>query len=258
MKTKQIVLISVVTSALIFGFAADAADSKYNPRNLTTTLPEKVQPKKRAVSSVPAKKTLSTQQREERLKHARELLGKYYKKSTVKVGENIPKINSMVYRWTKERLPAKFRKQHQKIAQTIIDESLKYKFDPIFLMSVIQGESSFRVDMIGGVGEIGLMQIRPTTGEWIAGIYNMKWKGEKSLFDPITNIKLGAAFLSYLRDRFDDHAQLYLAAYNMGQTNVNNALAKKIWPKDYPQHVMKHYVEFYASAAQNKRVTLAD
>lgn len=222
--TKKIAVVSFLTGILVFGVAADA-------------------------------KSLSTQQREERLKHARELLGKHYKKSTAKVGERIPKINSMVYRWTKQRLPGKFKPKHRMLAQAIIDESLKYGFDPIFLMSVIQGESSFRPDMVGGVGEIGLMQIRPETGKWIAEKMNLNWKGTQSLYDPVTNVKIGAAFLSFLRDRFNSHAQLYLAAYNMGQSNVDNALERDIWPKDYPQHVMKHYIEFYAAAALNQKVT---
>lgn len=221
---KKIVLTGLFTGLLVFGAAADA-------------------------------KTLSSQQRVERLKHARELLGKHYRKSTAKVGEKIPKINSLVYRWTKERLPKKHKAKHKVLAQAIIDESLKYGFDPIFLMSVIQGESSFRPDMIGGVGEIGLMQIRPETAKWITGKFDVKYKGEKSLHDPVTNVRIGALFLSFLRDRFDSHAQLYLAAYNMGQTNVDRALEKEIWPKDYPQHVMKHYIEFYAAAAQNQKIT---
>lgn len=225
--SKKILIAGFFTGLLVFGAAADATE----------------------------KKTLSSQQREERLKHARELLGKHYRKSTAKVGEKIPKINSLVYRWTRQRLPKSHKAKSKVLAQAIIDESLKYGFDPIFLMSVIQGESSFRPNMIGGVGEIGLMQIRPETGKWIAEKFDMKWKGTQSLHDPVTNVRIGAAFLSFLRDRFDSHAQLYLAAYNMGQSNVDRLLAKEIWPKDYPQHVMKHYIEFYASVAQNQRVS---
>jgi soluble lytic murein transglycosylase len=100
--------------------------------------------------------------------------------------------------------------------------------------------------MRGKLDEIGLMQIRPATGEWIAKMNNIPWKGKRTLLDPIANIKIGTAFLHHLRGKFDSHAQLYLAAYNMGARNVNEALAEKIWPKDYPVHVMKFYVEFYS------------
>lgn len=196
---------------------------------------------------------LSDKQRKIRIKHAHELLGRYYKKSSVNVGESIPKINSTIYHWTRDHLPNKYREQSGKIAQTIIDESTKHGFDPVFLMSVIEGESSWRPDKVGGVGEIGLMQLRPSTGKWIAKRSGLKWKGDKSLYDPCQNIKIGAAYLSYLRDRFDDHARLYLAAYNMGQSNVDEALDKKIWPKDYPIHVMKRYVAFYETVGANGR-----
>lgn len=204
-----------------------------------------------AFSAVPKKPRLSTVQRQTRIKHARELFGKRYSKSIAATGEGVPKINGQIYRWTKEKLPKKFRSHYQKVAQTIIDESLKYEFDPVFLMSVIEGESSFRPDKVGGVGEIGLMQIRPTTAEWIAKREGLKWEGDKSLYDPSTNIRIGALYLSYLRDHFDSHARLYLAAYNMGQTNVANALDKNIWPKDYPIHVMKRYVQYYENMSES-------
>jgi soluble lytic murein transglycosylase-like protein len=190
---------------------------------------------------------LSDKQRKVRIKHAHELLGRYYKKSSVNVGETIPKINSAVYRWTKDHLPEKYKDQSGRIAQTIIDESLKRKFDPVFLMSVIEGESSWRPEKVGAVGEVGLMQLRPGTGKWMASRAGVKWGGRETLFDPCLNIKIGATYLNFLRDRFDDHARLYLAAYNMGQSNVDSALERKIWPKDYPIHIMKKYIGFYES-----------
>lgn len=202
------------------------------------------------VTKVKQKKTVrkpaSVLQREIRLAHAQELLGKHYRSSVVRSGEKVKIINSRIYEWTKERLPKSFRKKHKLIAQAIIDESQRYGFDPVFLMSVIQGESSFNPAMRGKLDEIGLMQIRPATGEWIAGMNGIRWKGEGTLYDPVQNIRIGAAFLNYLRSKFDAHAQLYLAAYNMGPRNVNQALEQNVWPKDYPQHVMKLYVEFYS------------
>lgn len=200
----------------------------------------------KAIKDKSRRKPAGVIQRETRLEHARELLGKHYSKSKVRSGEKVKKINARIYDWTKERLPRKYKRKHKTLAQTIIDESQKYGFDPVFVLSVIQGESSFNPSMRGKLDEIGLMQIRPGTGEWIARMYKLPWKGEKTLLDPVQNVRLGMAFLDYLRDKFDSHAQLYLAAYNMGPRNVNEAIEQNIWPKDYASHVMKFYVEFYA------------
>lgn len=201
--------------------------------------------------------TLSDAQKRLRIEHAQELLGRHYSRSQVKYGENVKKINSQIYRWTKDRLPKAYRHEHAKIAQTIIDESLKHGFDPVFLLSVIQSESGFNPDSKGLHGEIGLMQILPPTGKWMAEKANMKWKGRSTLKNNVENIKLGAAYFAFLRDRFDMHARLYIAAYNMGQRNVDQALEKKIWPKDYPSVVMKNYVEFYNSLEDSRRLPTA-
>jgi len=190
----------------------------------------------------------SVQQRRTRLDNAKELLGRHYRKSVVRNGEKVKRINSIIYKWTRERLPKEYRAQYRTIAQTIIDESERNGFDPVLIMSVIQGESSFNPSKRGALDEIGLMQIRPSTAIWLAKRAKIPWVAhENSLLDPRLNIKIGTLYLRYLRDRFDAHAQLYLAAYNMGPSNVNSALDRKIWPQDYPVHVMKLYVEFYAS-----------
>lgn len=181
----------------------------------------------------------------QRIEHANELLGRHYSKSVVRSTELVEKIHGRLYRHTHSSLPKKHKKNYQRIAQTIIDEAHRYGFDPVFLIAVIQSESSFNPDIRGGVGEIGLMQILPSTGKWMAEIAGYKWQGEKTLLDPVQNIRIGAAYLNWLRARFDSHARLYLAAYNMGQGNVRDALSRKVWPKDYPRRVMDNYVGFY-------------
>jgi soluble lytic murein transglycosylase len=112
-------------------------------------------------------------------------------------------------------------------------------------MAVITSESSFNPECRGGAGEIGLMQILPSTGKWMSKRAKVAWKGKKTLLDPVQNVRLGSAYLAWLRGRFDSHARLYLAAYNMGQKNVDRALSKRIWPKTYPTHVMGNYVKYY-------------
>jgi len=180
-----------------------------------------------------------------RIDHARELLGKRYKKSVVSKHEKKENLSEKILAAVEKNLPKKFKKDAHSIAHTIIEESQKNHLDPYFVMAVISGESSFNPLAIGPVGEIGMMQIRPTTGKWMADIVKMKWSGDATLRDPVLNIKLGTAYLAWLRGKFDGQAQLYLASYNMGPKSVKNAVSRKIWPKDYPRHVMKRYLAFY-------------
>lgn len=179
-----------------------------------------------------------------RVEHARELMGASYKKSVVSKLED-KKVEKTIYEIVKTRLPKKFKYKAYSVAHSIITESAKHSLDPYFVMAVISGESSFNPEARGPVGEIGLMQLRPTTGEWIAKRNKLVWKGENSLKDPIFNIKLGVSYLGWLRSKFSGQGQLYVAAYNMGAQSVRNAVSKNVYPKDYPRHVMKRYIAFY-------------
>ncbi|RRI06985.1 lytic transglycosylase domain-containing protein [Mesorhizobium tamadayense] len=57
--------------------------------------------------------------------------------------------------------------------------------------AVIKIESNYRPNMVGGAGEIGLMQIKPATARMMG--YTGSVKG---LFDPDTNIKYGMKYLA--------------------------------------------------------------
>jgi soluble lytic murein transglycosylase len=180
-----------------------------------------------------------------RVEHARELMGKSYDKSVVKKGEDRSHLEENILKTVEKNLPKGFKSLAWSVSQTIITESERHKLDPYFVMAVIAGESSFNPRARGPVGEIGLMQLRPATGEWMAERIGLKWHGEHSLRNPLDNIRLGTAYLAWLRRKFDKKGQLYIAAYNMGAKSVKNALERKIRPKDYPKHVMKRYLALY-------------
>lgn len=182
-----------------------------------------------------------------RVDHARELLGKRYKKSIVSRFELHAGLEKNIHSTVTARLPKKYKNKATAVTEAIIKEASAHGLDPYFVMAVISGESSFNPLAVGPVGEIGMMQIRPATGAWMAKKVKMKFNGEKTLRDPVANIKLGTAYLAWLREKFDNHSQLYLAAYNMGPKSVKNAVGRNIWPKDYPKHVMKRYLAFYKS-----------
>jgi soluble lytic murein transglycosylase len=146
-------------------------------------------------------------------------------------------------------MPSVWRFHSTEIAQTLIDEARKYQFDPIFLVAVIQHESKWNPSAKGDVGELGLMQIRPTTAQWLSKRLHLPWGGKLSLYNPEANIRVGAAYLAHLRGNFSSSGRLYLAAYNMGRHAVNQALRQKVVPKDYAAHVMHYYVGIYEELA---------
>lgn len=190
-------------------------------------------------------RSLASIREEFREDHARELMGKYYSKSAVSRFGNDLSLKEKVHSIVGNKLSKKNQKIKEIVARTILEEATKHELDPMFVSAVIEGESSFNPNAKGPVGEIGLMQIRPSTGKWIAKREGIKWTGKNMLKDPAMNIKLGTAYLAFLRQQFDGHGQLYVAAYNMGSTNVKRALKKSVWPKDYPRHVMKRYLAYY-------------
>jgi len=179
-----------------------------------------------------------------RIEHVKELLGKNYGRSIASLNADHSDITKLVNKIVRRTLPKKFKYQTHRITKTIISESLKYKLDPVFLAAIIMNESSFNPVVKGTSGEIGLMQILPSTGKWIAKKIKMKWRGKKTLRNPVHNIKLGAAYVNLLRTKYK-HGQLYLAAYNMGPGNLKRALRKQIRPKDYTVAVMKRYFDIY-------------
>jgi|LZCG01.1.fsa_nt_gb soluble lytic murein transglycosylase len=91
--------------------------------------------------------------------------------------------------------------------------------DPYLVASVIRAESRFRPRACSPRGAIGLMQITPTTGEWIAAQVGEDGFTVENLYDPDLNIRFGTWYLRYLLERFEK-IDLALAAYNAGPTNL--------------------------------------
>lgn len=181
-----------------------------------------------------------------RLHHARELLGKHYRHSAVRAGERWPDVTPTIRQWTRRAMARLSPSQADAVARAIVAEGKRHALDPVFLAAVIRSESSFDPAARGTSGEIGLMQILPDTAKWIAAKNRIPWRGDKTLLDPVMNIRIGAAYFSLLRDQFDKHSRLYLSAYNMGPRNVERSLAKRVVPKQYAQRVMRNYVAFYS------------
>jgi soluble lytic murein transglycosylase len=99
--------------------------------------------------------------------------------------------------------------------QEILAQSTRYGLDPALVAAVIRNESRFRADAVSSAGALGLMQIMPETGRWIAGETGIQSPARIALQDAATNIALGTWYLRYLFDRFSS-SDTALMAYNAG------------------------------------------
>lgn len=107
----------------------------------------------------------------------------------------------------------------ERTAAVLVREADLRGFDPGLVLAVIEIESHFDAFAVSRVGAMGLMQVMPATGAYLAERHGVEWRGPRTLFDPVANVTLGIAYLEELRDRFDELSTA-LAAYNYGPSAI--------------------------------------
>lgn len=100
----------------------------------------------------------------------------------------------------------------------------EFKIDPYLVASVIWAESNYDPEAVSGRGAIGLMQIMPDTGEWIAQKLGENEFKVEDLKKPEVNIRYGCWYLSYLLERFPGQLENVIAGYNAGPNKVQQWL----------------------------------
>jgi hypothetical protein len=95
----------------------------------------------------------------------------------------------------------------------VISESARQNtIRPDLVRAVVQVESGFNPWARSPKGALGLMQLMPATALQF---------GVKNAFNPVENVRAGVAYLRQLMDRYDNHEELALAAYNAGPGAVD-------------------------------------
>jgi soluble lytic murein transglycosylase len=92
--------------------------------------------------------------------------------------------------------------------------------DPSLIAGVIYVESRFR-DQTSVAGAKGLMQILPSTADYIARKSGGTAFEQGDLATPQINISYGSWYLRYLLAHYDGNELLALAAYNAGEGKVD-------------------------------------
>jgi soluble lytic murein transglycosylase len=108
--------------------------------------------------------------------------------------------------------------------QSILDWSEKRQLNPLLVASLIRQESRFEKEIRSPVGATGLMQVMPSTADWIAPQIDLK---KFSLTNPQDNINMGTWYFQHTHDEYSNNSALAVASYNAGPGNV----AK--WLKEY-------------------------
>ncbi len=124
-----------------------------------------------------------------------------------------------------------------KYADIIEKYADKYNLEKELVFAVINAESRFNKDAVSNKGAIGLMQIMPETGEWLAQKIKMEGFSQDMLYEPEVNINLGCYYLGYLIEKFEDET-LALCAYNAGTTNVYKWLDNEKYSLDGYVHTI--------------------
>jgi len=129
----------------------------------------------------------------------------------------------------------------EELAEVIYEEATRYNHDPKFILAVIAIESEFHNWSVSEKGAKGLMQILPYVAQSIAQELGIEWSGDRTLFNPILNIRMGIYYLSRLLLDFDD-LELAVTAYNYGPTYVKGLIERK---ERVPLHYYRRLLTVY-------------
>ena len=116
------------------------------------------------------------------------------------------------------------------------------------IYGVLRQESLYRHDAVSSAGARGLLQLLPDTARHVARQSKQPRPSQEDLFVPATNVRLGAAYLRTLHDRFDDQTLVALAGYNAGPNAAarwmpSTALDPDIWVENIPYNETRSYVQ---------------
>lgn len=104
--------------------------------------------------------------------------------------------------------------------EEVEEAAQEFGLDPLLLYAIMREESRYDSEAISRAYAQGLMQIIPSTRDWI--VEQLKIEIDPTeIFDPGMNVHLGAWYLRHLADYFEGDLDYAVAGYNGGPGNVN-------------------------------------
>ncbi|PKM08105.1 MAG: lytic murein transglycosylase [Gammaproteobacteria bacterium HGW-Gammaproteobacteria-4] len=133
-------------------------------------------------------------------------------------------------------------------ASLLREQAKQNALDPAWLAAQIRAESTWMRDARSPANALGLMQLRPGTGKALARQLGIAWRGERTLLQGGTNIRLGSVYLAQMLERHQRLPYVAIAAYNAGATPVARwrderpDLDADIWIETIPYKETRDYV----------------
>jgi soluble lytic murein transglycosylase len=131
----------------------------------------------------------------------------------------------------------------------VASTSARNSVEPALVYAIMREESGYRPKILSVSGARGLLQIMIPTGELLADRLGEKQYEPDDLFEPATNIKLGAFYLKELMGRFDGRLSASIASYNAGPNAVEGwlenptAVEDDVWVESIPYDQTRSYVK---------------
>ncbi len=145
-------------------------------------------------------------------------------------------------------------------ASMIRQQAAEKHLDPALIAAVIYAETKFD-PRPSSAGAEGLMQILPSTAEFLAHLSGGVRFQTGDLATPAINIAYGSYYLRYLLDHYEGSEMLAVAAYNAGLTNVDEWVAdaraqgRELTIEAIPFPQTREYVRRVQSAQRAYRAT---
>ena len=140
----------------------------------------------------------------------------------------------------------------------LLPTSRSLGLDPAWVYGLIRQESRFITDARSGVGASGLMQVMPSTAQYVAKKIGITDFVQSMLNDLHTNITLGANYMSMVLANADGSQPLASAAYNAGpgrarswRATLNGPMEGAIFAESIPFLETRTYVKNVLSNATN-------
>ncbi|MBN8919434.1 MAG: transglycosylase SLT domain-containing protein [Rhizobiales bacterium] len=153
--------------------------------------------------------------------------------------------------------------------------SIGPEIDYSLIYAIARQESAFNQNVVSVAKAMGLMQVTPAAGKYIARKFSVTYNESKLRHDPAYNTQMGAAEISDLVRDYDGNYIMAFAAYNAGRGRVREWIGRFGDPRDpnvdpvdwveripfsetrnYVQRVMENLQVYRARFGNSARLTI--